>query len=443
MPRQYNDPMIYSMYEGISRDDYVIATYLIASGMRSDIIIKAAAVAVEQSTGSWAYVPGETKEVRKRSIAKVIGIYGVPDYELIATLPDEERRNYVIKVAYPSINFYDNIPLMLSSVIGNISSMPFLKLVDLEFPKSFVKQFKGPKFGIQGIREILNLYGRPLLNNMIKPCTGLTPEEGAKLFYEVAVGGVDWVKDDELIAASPAFSPLEERVKKYMEAGRKADKKKGAKTLYTVNITDEVDRLLDNAERAIDAGVNALMINVFATGFSGLRMLAENPKIKVPIMAHSCFGGTSFAQHFSGVGSVVTAKLARLCGADLYLNVAPSAKFNALQEKFLWIQNILTTDFYHIKPTMGLLGGGVTPGMVPYLIDAAGIDTAIGLGAGVHAHPMGPRAGAIAMRQAIDAAIKNIPLEEAAKKQKELESALDKWGIYGTEAYNKLFDIET
>jgi 2,3-diketo-5-methylthiopentyl-1-phosphate enolase len=44
---------------------------------------------------------------------------------------------------------------MLSSVIGNISSMPNLKLVDLEFPKSYVNQFKGPKFGIAGIRKLL------------------------------------------------------------------------------------------------------------------------------------------------------------------------------------------------------------------------------------------------------------------------------------------------
>jgi len=39
------------------------------------------AAAIEQSTGTWTMVPGETVEVRKRHVAKVIGIYEVPYYE--------------------------------------------------------------------------------------------------------------------------------------------------------------------------------------------------------------------------------------------------------------------------------------------------------------------------------------------------------------------------
>ena len=69
-------------------------------------------------------------------------------------------------------------------------SMPFLKLLDIDFPESFVKDFQGPKFGIEGIRKYLGAENRPLLNNMIKPCTGYTPEVGTKLFFEAAAGGL-------------------------------------------------------------------------------------------------------------------------------------------------------------------------------------------------------------------------------------------------------------
>lgn len=93
--------------------------------------------------------------------------------------------------------------MMLSTVIGNISSSGKVKLLDLSFPESFLGQFKGPKFGVNGIRELLGVWDRPLLNNMIKPCTGLDPEETAKLAYEAAVGGVDIIKDDELVADAP------------------------------------------------------------------------------------------------------------------------------------------------------------------------------------------------------------------------------------------------
>ena len=85
---------------------------------------------------------------------------------------------------------------------------------------------------------------------------------------------------------------LEKRVETYMAAIAKADDEKGEKTLYTVNITDGVERLRDNALRAIRAGANALMVNYVATGLSALRMLAEDPEVNVPILAHATAGGS-------------------------------------------------------------------------------------------------------------------------------------------------------
>jgi len=440
--KNWYDPTLFPVWEGLPDKEYVVATYLVGANTQADVIAKSSALAIEQSTGSWTWVPGETESVRQRYAAKVIGIYGVPNYELIANLPKDQLRYFVLRVAYPWVVFYDNIPLLLSTVIGNISSMPNLKLLDLEFPLPYLEQFKGPKFGIEGVRKILGVFDRPLLNNMIKPCTGITPEEGAELFYHAAAGGVDWIKDDELIAGSPIFSPLKERVKAYMEAAKRANTEKGEKTLYTVNITDEISRLKDNAYEAIEAGANALMVNVFAIGFSGLRLLAEDPHINVPILAHSCFGGAETVSPFQGLSTEVAQKLIRISGADLTLNVAPSAKFNALKEKFLRVFQVSRSPMYHIKPTFNLVGGGVTPGMVPYLMEQLGNDFVIGAGAAIHGHPMGPKAGAKAFRQAISAVLAGKDLREASKGQPELEAAIKEWGIYGIDDYNRLYDIE-
>lgn len=441
MKELYN-PNLFPLSEGINSEDYVIATYMVAGGSQADLVAKSAALAIEQSSGSWFAVPGETEEVRAMSAAKIIGIYSVPNYELIAQLPKDQPRYFVLRAAFPWINFYDNIGLMLSSVIGNIASMPNLKLVDLEFPESYLKQFKGPKFGIAGLRKLMNIPERPILNNMIKPCTGIKPAEGAELLYNAAAGGVDWIKDDELIAGSPSFSPLEERVKAYMEAAKRADAEKNEKTLYTVNVTDEVVRLRDNAYRAIEAGANGLLVNVFGVGFSALRMLAEDPNINVPICAHTCYGGAQTVAPNQGMSTEVAQKLIRICGADMSLNVAPSAKFNALQEKFVRVWHVGYSKMFHINQTFNLIGGGVTPGMVPYLMNTLGSDIVIGVGAGVHGHPMGPKAGATAFRQSIDATMKGIDIKEAAKTQPELSAAIDTWGIYGIDDYNKLYDLE-
>ena len=87
------------------------------------------------------------------------------------------------------------------------------------------------------------------------------------------------------------------------------------------------------------------------------------------------------------------------------------------------------------------VGGGVVPGLVAKFMDDCGPDVLLGVGAGIHAHPMGPRAGAIAFRKAIDAVMNDIPLREKAKESKELTVAIEKWGIYGEDHSKDLYAI--
>ena len=75
------------------------------------------------------------------------------------------------------------------------------------------------------------------------------------------------------------------------------------------------------------------------------------------------------------------------------------------------------------------IGGGVIAGLVPTIMDDAGNDVLLGVGAGIHAHPMGAKAGAVAFRKAIDATMNNTSLREAAKSSEKLKLALEKWGV--------------
>lgn len=427
---EFYSPQLNRMMEGINPDDFVVATYLVGAHRNEDPIIKAASIAIEQTTGSWVDVPEETPELREKYAAKTLGVYEVPDYENEVNLDGVGKRWYVMKIAYPTVNFDDNLPLMMSSVMGNIAALPDLKLIDLELGKGFVSKFKGPKFGTEGLRKILGVHGRPLVNNMIKPCTGYTPEVGAKLFYEAAVGGVDVIKDDELIAGDTAFNKIEDRVRMNMEAAKKADAIKGETTLYCCNITDEVSKIKENAIKAIKAGTNCIMINAVGTGLSALRALAEDPEITVPILAHACGGGAWFTSQYQGISSHILNKLIRLCGADIVVNSSPYGKFDILKSKYLKITLALQSEFFHIKDSMPLYGGGVIPGLVRQTLDDAGIDCILGVGAGIHAHPMGPQAGAKAMRMAVDIVMAEKDLREEAKGKPELEEAIRVWGVY-------------
>lgn len=437
-------PLLNPLYEGCDMNDLVVGTYLIGADKEESAIVKAASIGIEQTTGSWIDVPEETDEMRAKYCSKILSIYEVPNaYEnqTDVNLGVKGMRFYVIRIGFPVANIEDNIPLLIGSICGNIMSMPYLKLLDIDFPRKFVEKFQGPKFGIQGIRDILGAYDRPLLNNMIKPCTGYTPDVGAKLFYEAAAGGVDIIKDDELIGGDRSFNTLKERVQKNMDAVERAKAVKGENTIYACNITDEVYRLKENAMTVIENGGNCIMVDVHGIGYSALRMLAEDPDITVPILGHSCFNGAFTASPNQGMSSKAVMKLVRLCGCDVYLTQPPYGKFDNTFDNY--IINLITTKakFYDLKPTLPFVGGGVVPGLVPRFMKDAGNDILLGVGAGIHGHGMGPQAGAKAFRVAIDACMNDIPLREAAKNSPELTWSIEKWGIYGEDHGKHLYAI--
>jgi 2,3-diketo-5-methylthiopentyl-1-phosphate enolase len=412
--------------DGVDYDDYVIGTYLVSYSAALPVPIIAPMLAVEQSTGTWVPVPGETLEVRCQHIAKVIGVYEVPDYESTVP-PNLQTRQWFVQIAYPEVNIGEQIPMLLSTVVGNISMGGDIKLVDIRFPKKYVAGFKGPKFGIEGIRKILGVKKRPLLNNMIKPCTGYRLKVGAELFRKAALGGCDIIKDDELIA-NASFNSVLGRVKRYMEIEKQVYEEKGEHTLYTVNITDKIPNVFENAKRAVELGCNALMINYLAVGFPVMQALAEDPAINVPILGHMDVAGALYMSPWHGLSShLVLGKLPRLAGADIVVIPAPYGKAPVIDYKFRNVARNLAFPLYHLKPTFPMASGGITPSMVPTVMAALGNDIVIGSGGGIHAHPKGPVAGGKAFRQAIDATIQGIPLSEYAKDHQELAIALKEW----------------
>ena len=330
--------------------------------------------------------------IRERSIGRVIGVYETPAYQHVLPSGLEERR-FIIRIAYPWINFGSQFAMMLSAIFGNISSLGKLKLLDLEFPKTYLETFQGPKFGVQGIRDILGVQKRPLLNNMIKPCTGLSPKETADLAYTVAIGGADIIKDDELVADAP-FCPLIERVKHVTEAMKRADEEKGEKTLFAFNITDRTERMQQMAYDAIEAGAECLMVNYNTIGLDATRMLAEDKNIDVPILGHSDFTGAMYSSPSAGLSAaLIGAKLPRLAGVDMLIALTPYGKFPMMMDTFIDIGYKMLAQYHNIKPVFPMPGGGTTQGHVEDIIEKFGNDVIIASGAGIHGHRMGATAG--------------------------------------------------
>jgi len=417
---------LHFMPDGFDKENYIVALYFIELPPDEDIIKFSETLAVDMSTGTWTAVEGETEEMRQKYAGKVVGMYEVPNYEF--ELPrDAEYRRYTVSIALPFKNIGPQIPMLLTTIIGNTSVMGRIKLLDIEFPKIYLKEFGGPKFGIEGIRKLLGISSRPLLNNMIKPCTGFSPQVGANFFYKAAVGGVDIIKDDELLSET-TYNNRVERIKKYMAMEARAYEEKGERTLYCVNITGEAETIKKRAVEAIEAGANSLMINYLTQGLSSFRSIAEDKDINVPLLAHLDFSGVWYANPWGGVAShLVLGKLARLIGADMVVYPIESGKYRILDERYRQIAYDLILDWQHIARTLPIPSGGLSPSKVPKIIDDIGFDCALSAGGGIHGHPMGATAGARAFRQAIDAVMSGITLMEYAKDHQELKTALEFW----------------
>ena len=408
--------------------DYLIGTYLLRKELKDpeEILKLAVMMAAEQTTGTWIRVPGESADVVERFRGKVLSIYEIPDTEQFTNYP-EGARMFIIRLGFPWQNFGPQIPMMLTTIFGNISMIGDIKLLDVQFPKNFVKQFPGPRFGIRGIRKLLGVPARPLLNNMVKPSTGITPEQGAELLYQAASGGTDIIKDDEVLG-NTELSPVLQRVERYMPKLRKAEKETGEKKLYAVNVTDEPEKCIKLAEAAVDIGANALLVNYLPAGLGLITSLCRNPKIKVPILAHIDFGGALYASPWHGISSALLyGKLARLAGVDLLCIPTPYGKFSLNYTKYIQIVHGLRSPFHDMPGVWPIAGGAIKQGHIPKLFSDLGCDFIIGAGGAIHAHPMGAAAGARAFRQGIDLMMKYGRLESEELGQ-ELKVAIEAWG---------------
>ena len=100
---------------------------------------------------------------------------------------------------------------LLNVIFGNSSIKPGIRVEKLDLPGSMLSTFKGPRFGREGIRKLLNVPKRPLLSTALKPM-GLSSQELADLGRQFALGGMDMIKDDHGLTDQPC-SPFEERVR--------------------------------------------------------------------------------------------------------------------------------------------------------------------------------------------------------------------------------------
>jgi ribulose-bisphosphate carboxylase large chain len=396
-----------------SKDD-LICLFRIEPAKGFSIKEAAYRVASESSVGTWTklhYLPKRIKDL----MAKVFEIKG----------------NYV-KVAYP-IKLFEpgNMPQILSSIAGNIFGMKALnnlRLEDVHCPKKLMKSFKGPQFGISGIRKMFKVYDRPLTATVPKPKVGLTAKKEAKVAYQAWTGGIDLEKSDENLA-SMSFNKFEERIKLLVKMRDKAEKETGEKKSFLPNVSAETKEMLKRAKFVADNGGEYVMVDILTVGWGAVQTLRNTCEdLKLAIHGHRA-SHASMTRKKHGISMNTIAKIARIIGIDqLHTGTANIGKLESGEEETKKINLFLRSKFYTLKTVFPVASGGLHPGLIPDIIKNLDKDIIIQCGGGLWGHKMGGVAGAKAIRQAIDASIQKINLEDYSKSHVELRTALNQWG---------------
>ncbi|WP_437927834.1 RuBisCO large subunit C-terminal-like domain-containing protein [Sorangium sp. So ce291] len=413
---------------------HVIASYQAKRSDKSRLegLAFLGSVAAESSTGTWIDVATST-QAANRVAGKVFSF--APETGLA-------------QIAYPLALFEPgNVSQLLTVVAGNafgLADLERLKLMDVRLPQAYVRGYRGPKFGLEGIQQKLGITTpRPIIGAIIKPKCGLSAEEHAAVCHDAWVGmsdeagvdGVDMVKDDEALASQPAFgSDFYRRVDVVLGRMKAAQDKTGRKKIYVPNVTSSnVFESIRRAEYVRERGGDAVMIDYVISGCALLHTLREQD-LGLVIHGHrTLFAALHRAGDF-GVDYMVWAKLFRMIGGDQVHTGTPalgvmSASSPAVQSVCSAVRDDLFAPsdprsghleqpFSGVRPVAPICGAGLDPLTTEPLARALGPSVIIFAGGGVHGHPGGTRAGAASMRESVNALSNGMSLAAWAEQRR-------------------------
>jgi len=388
--------------EEIDINKYFIATY----DMQSSTTLKDAAwnLAIGQSVGNpnvrneW-----ETDDLFENHSCIILGDESVMEKFVYGK----------VEIAFPIANTdwdTDGISHLLCQLMGghvDINIIKKCRLIKLELPKIVTDHFLGPKFGLSGFREFTGQYNKPLLGGIVKPKIGVTPEVLLEMVKQMVDGGVDFIKEDEIMS-NPVCAPLERRVDIISNYLAKQSRK--VVFCHTVNCDPHI--IVNRVKRVHELGGNGVHINVF----SGLGVYNSIRKLDLPLYLHYQSSGAKVftdVNHRFSISWPVMCQLATMMGVDTIQTGMVGGYSNDDPKE---IKECL--DILRAGNTVPALSCGLHPGLIDKVTELAGIDYLGNAGGAIHGHPGGTIAGSLAMRQAID---KNYG--------EEYKHAIDKWGL--------------
>jgi ribulose-bisphosphate carboxylase large chain len=329
---------------------------------------KALGIALEQTVELAADVISE--DIRARIVGRI------DRFEPLG----EDR--YALKISYPLATIGSELTQALNVLFGNISLKAGMRMVDIVWPKPLLRSFGGPRYGIEGLRELTGTRTGPLLCSALKPM-GMSAAELAERAYQFARGGVQIIKDDHGVADQPD-APFAERLERAQAAIERANAETGGNSLYFPNVTAGYAELPRRLAAAKAAGCKGVLINAWVTGLDAMRYARD--EFGLALMAHPALTGGYFASSEHGIApELLLGDLFRVAGADASIYPNTGGRFGFSLATCEAINERLRRPLAGIKPSFPTPGGGMDIQRAPEWVRRYGPDTIVLIGGSLYA----------------------------------------------------------
>jgi len=311
-----------------------------------------------------------------------------------------DNNTFRVRISYAVEIVQGELTQFLNVIFGNISLKPGIRVQDLHLPEALLRDYRGPRFGISGVRSLVGVSDRPLLCTAIKPM-GLSVAELSRQTYEFALGGVDIIKDDHGLT-DQSFAPYRERVSRCVESVQKANQQSGRVSLYAPNVTAPGDQLFERAYFAKQAGAGALLVSPGIVGFDRMQALADDDRIALPLLYHPTFLGSFVTSPLNGISHrVIFGLIGRLAGADIVIFPNFGGRFSFSREECLSIAQAAREPLGHLKPIFPAPAGGMKMERIAEMMETYGKDVILLIGGDLHRHPQGLQKASQLFRESV------------------------------------------
>ncbi|MDW3094489.1 MAG: RuBisCO large subunit C-terminal-like domain-containing protein [Gammaproteobacteria bacterium] len=320
----------------------IAVTYLVIAHEK-EVSELARKIAIEQSVETPESLI--TPEIEARFVGKIEQINPVENH----------LDKFTITLSYPEEILSQQYNQLINLCFGNVSMYQNVKCIDVSLPEKLLDCFAGPRFGVEGIRECLGVYGRPLLATALKP-RGYSEEQFANLAYEFAVGGGDIIKDDQNLIGD--FEQFKHRVTLCLDAVKRAEDKTGKRCVYFPFISAPYEHIQMYFEWVKNKGIEGVLLAPLILGLDTARGLAA--KYDLIYMAHPSFTGSNCIPPNDGMSyHLLYGLLFRLAGVDISVYPNTGGRFEFKENDCKAIAEQLRKPLAHIKPAFPCPAGGM------------------------------------------------------------------------------------